>query len=134
MADVDRFKQVNDTRGHQVGDEVLSEAARRMKSVMRNYDLVGRYGGEEFLVVLPGCGLDGALAQAERIREAISSQPFRVQGSSFGITCSLGVSWRAGATAEDATGLIREADLALYQAKALGRNRVESYAFQLVEV
>src|SRR6185312_8665134 len=101
----DRFKQVNDTRGHQVGDEVLSEAARRMKSVMRNYDLVGRYGGEEFLVVLPGCGLDGALAQAERIREVISSQPFRVHGSALGVTCSLGVSWRTGATPEDAAGL-----------------------------
>src|SRR5580692_2076088 len=75
MADVDRYKQVNDTRGHQAGDAVLREVAHRMKSVMRNYDAVGRYGGEEFVVVLPGGDGDGALAQAERIRDAIGSAP-----------------------------------------------------------
>jgi two-component system cell cycle response regulator len=128
MADADRFKQINDTRGHQAGDSVLREIAYRMKSVMRNYDAVGRYGGEEFLVVLPGCDCDGAYTQAERIREAIGIDPFRAQGDVFGITCSLGFSWRAMASPEDADALIREADLALYQAKARGRNRVECYA------
>jgi two-component system cell cycle response regulator len=128
MADADRFKQINDTRGHQAGDSVLREIAYRMKSVMRNYDAVGRYGGEEFLVVLPGCDGDGAYAQAERIREAVGLDPFRAQGDTFGITCSLGFSWRAMASPEDADALIREADLALYQAKAHGRNRVEGYA------
>src|SRR5580698_5239149 len=90
MADADRFKQINDTRGHQAGDSVLREIAHRMKSVIRNYDAVGRYGGEEFLIVLPGCDGDGAYTQAERIREAIGIDPFRAQGDVFGITCSLG--------------------------------------------
>jgi two-component system cell cycle response regulator len=132
MADVDRFKLINDTRGHQVGDAVLREVARRMKSAMRNYDAVGRYGGEEFLVVLPGCDGDGGLAQAERIREAIGSEPFRAQGHDLNITCSLGISWRNHALPEDADALIREADMALYHAKANGRNRVESYIPDLV--
>jgi diguanylate cyclase (GGDEF)-like protein len=128
MVDADRFKQINDTRGHQTGDSVLQEIAHRMKGVMRNYDAVGRYGGEEFLVVLPGCDGEGALVQAERIREAIGAEPFQAQGNVFGITCSLGFSWRAFASPEDADALIREADLALYQAKANGRDRVECYA------
>ena len=133
MADVDRFKQINDTRGHQAGDEVLREAAHRMKSAMRNYDAVGRYGGEEFLMVLPGCDGDGALAQAERICDVIGGEPFRATGSVFGVTCSLGVSWRDLASPEDADMLIREADLAMYNAKAGGRNRVECYAPELAE-
>ena len=133
MADVDRFKQVNDTRGHQAGDEVLREVAHRMKSAMRSYDAVGRYGGEEFLVVLPGCGGDDALAQAERIRDAIGLELFRAAGSVFGVNCSLGVSWRDLASPEDASALIREADVALYNAKALGRNRVECYAPELAK-
>ncbi len=132
MADVDRFKQINDTRGHQAGDEVLREVAHRMKSAMRNYDAVGRYGGEEFLVVLPGCDGDGAFAQADRIREAIGMELFRAQGNAFAITCSLGISWRRLASPEDADALIREADLALYCAKAHGRNCVESYIPELV--
>ncbi len=103
-----------------------------MKSAMRNYDAVGRYGGEEFLVVLPGCDGDGAFAQADRIREAIGMQLFRAQGNAFAITCSLGISWRRLASPEDADALIREADLALYCAKAHGRNCVESYIPELV--
>ncbi|MGA3235945.1 MAG: diguanylate cyclase [Bryobacteraceae bacterium] len=133
MADVDCFKQINDTRGHQAGDEVLRELAHRMKSAMRSYDAVGRYGGEEFLVVLPGCDGAGALAQAERIRSVIGGEPFRAGGSVFGITCSLGISWRDPASPEDADALISEADLALYNAKARGRNRVESHAPVLAE-
>jgi len=134
MADVDRFKQINDTSGHQTGDEILREMAHRMKSVMRNYDVVGRYGGEEFLVVLPSCGADGARAQAERIRDAIGSEPFRAGNRAFGITCSLGIAWRDLTSPEDADALIREADLALYNAKARGRNRVECYAPVLMGV
>jgi diguanylate cyclase (GGDEF)-like protein len=134
MADIDRFKQINDTRGHQAGDEVLREAASRMKSIMRNYDAVGRYGGEEFLVVLPGCGIEGAISEAERLREIIGATPFRTQGHSMGITCSLGLSWRDMASPGDADKLIREADIALYRAKTGGRNRVETYADELVGV
>jgi diguanylate cyclase (GGDEF)-like protein len=134
MADVDRFKHINDTRGHQAGDEVLREVAHRMKSAIRNYDAVGRYGGEEFLVVLPGCDGNGGFTQAERIREAIAAEMFRAQGNILGVTCSLGISWRSPAAPEDANALIREADLALYHAKARGRNRVESYIPELVGV
>jgi len=134
MADVDRFKHINDTRGHQAGDEVLREVAHRMKSAIRNYDAVGRYGGEEFLVVLPGCDGAGGFTQAERIREAIAAEMFRAQGHVLGVTCSLGISWRSPAAPQDADALIREADLALYHAKARGRNRVESYIPELVEV
>src|SRR5580658_1416589 len=134
MADVDHFKVVNDTRGHQAGDEVLRETAQRMKSEMRNYDAVGRYGGEEFLVVLPGCDGDGAVAQAERIRKVVEAELVRAQGSDFRVTCSLGIAWRKLAAPEDADALIREADLALYHAKANGRNCVETYAPELVVV
>jgi two-component system, cell cycle response regulator len=104
-----------------------------MKSAMRNYDAVGRYGGEEFLVVLPGCDGDGARAQAERICEVVGTVPFRATGSVFGVTCSLGVAWRDLASPEDGDMLIREADLAMYNAKAAGRNRVECYAPALAE-
>jgi two-component system cell cycle response regulator len=134
MADVDRFKQINDTHGHQAGDDVLREVARRMRSAMRNYDAVGRYGGEEFLVLLPGCGADGALAQAERICNVIRSEPFHAAGSFFSVTCSLGVSWRDATSQDDADAMIREADLALNNAKRRGRNRVECYVREFADL
>jgi diguanylate cyclase (GGDEF)-like protein len=126
MMDIDHFKNVNDTRGHQAGDAVLQETAQRMKSTIRSYDSLGRYGGEEFLIVLPGCDGEDAIRQGERIRDAVASQPFVYKGASFTSTCSAGVSWRPQATLDDATELIREADMALYRAKAGGRNRVET--------
>jgi diguanylate cyclase (GGDEF)-like protein len=132
MSDIDRFKSVNDTRGHQAGDDVLREAAQRMKAAVRGYDSVGRYGGEEFLIVLPGCDAEGARAQAERIRESFSSEPFHARGETVPVTCSFGVAWREVASPEDADALIREADVALYVAKGKGRNRVEGYAGDLV--
>ena len=128
MSDIDRFKSVNDTCGHQAGDEILREAAQRMKSAMRPYDAVGRYGGEEFLIVLPGCDGAGAVAQAERIRETIAKEPFCARDICMPVTASFGVAWRDKVNPADADSLIREADLALYAAKAHGRNRVESYA------
>lgn len=134
MCDVDCFKSVNDTHGHQAGDEILRETAQRMKSAVRAYDIVGRYGGEEFLVVLPRCDAEGALRQAERLREAFSSEPFRAMGRLLPVTCSFGVSWREQASLRDAEMLIREADMALYAAKANGRNRVELFAEDLTEV
>jgi diguanylate cyclase (GGDEF)-like protein len=127
LSDVDRFKSINDTYGHQAGDAVLHETAQRMKSAMRRYDFIGRYGGEEFLIVLPGCDGSGAYAQAERIRLAMSQELFTLGANAVSVTCSVGVSWRAEPSQFDATALIREADLALYTAKARGRNRVESF-------
>jgi two-component system cell cycle response regulator len=126
IADFDFFKTVNDTHGHLAGDAVLREGARRMQSVVRRYDALGRYGGEEFLVVLPGCDPAAGHAQASRLREAISAEPFSVGGASLRVTCSFGVSCRANPTIAQVDALIREADLALYAAKRRGRDRVET--------
>lgn len=122
MLDLDRFKSINDVHGHLIGDMVLREAAQRMRAAGRRYDSVGRYGGEEFLVVLPGCGLDDARSQAERLRETIAATPFASDSQPLRVTISVGVSC---AHDHDADILIREADEALYRAKSLGRNRVE---------
>jgi two-component system cell cycle response regulator len=123
MADLDHFKDVNDTYGHIAGDGVLREAARRMKGSVRPYDLVGRYGGEEFLMVLPGCAEDGALNTAQRIRERISGEPFNTSEGLVPVTVSLGISVSDGS--EDPEKVILAADAALYRAKKSGRNRVE---------
>ena len=125
LADIDRFKQVNDTCGHAAGDAVLRETAAAMKSAIRSYDAIGRYGGEEFLIVLSGCDETAAHNRAERIREAVYSAPLTACQAGP-ITCSIGVAWRAEAGATDADALIQEADRALYFAKGRGRNRVES--------
>jgi diguanylate cyclase (GGDEF)-like protein len=126
LVDLDRFKQINDTHGHLAGDAVLREAARRMKGAVRRYDAVGRYGGEEFLIVLPGCSLSDAGAQAERIRLSVCGEPFHTTGGALPVTCSIGVACRPAPSPVDAANLVREADLALYRAKDNGRNRVEA--------
>ncbi|MGA2271560.1 MAG: diguanylate cyclase [Bryobacteraceae bacterium] len=128
MADLDRFKLVNDAHGHLAGDAVLREAARRMKSVIRRYDSIGRYGGEEFLIVLPGCDGSAARAQAERFRGALAAEPITAAGQSLRITCSIGVSASTSASACTTDTLVRDADLALYQAKDRGRNRVDTFS------
>jgi diguanylate cyclase (GGDEF)-like protein len=124
MVDLDHFKLVNDTHGHLAGDAVLRETARRMKASVRPYDPVGRYGGEEFLIVLPGCDGPTAQAQAERFREAMASEPVHIGGQSIRVTCSIGVSASTGLSASSGDSLVHEADLALYQAKNRGRNQV----------
>jgi two-component system, cell cycle response regulator len=121
MVDLDRFKAVNDTHGHLAGDAVLREAASRLKSAARRYDSVGRYGGEEFLVVLPGCEAAAAGAQAERLREAMAGTPFRADSRPLAITCSIGLRCTSECAPEF---LVRDADDALYQAKSQGRNCV----------
>ena len=128
LADLDHFKAVNDTFGHFAGDAVLREFARRMQSATRPYDAVGRYGGEEFLIVLPGCEADAARVQAERVREAVAAGPFAAVAQSIAVTCSIGVSCRARPSLSDTDPLVRDADMALYAAKDHGRNRVEACA------
>ena len=127
MVDLDHFKQINDTYGHQAGDAVLREVACRMKAGARRYDAMGRYGGEEFLVVLPGCDEASGHAQAERLRHSISDTPVQLGDREIPVTCSVGLTWR---TTPDPTAdsLIQEADTALYAAKSGGRNRVEAFS------
>jgi len=123
MLDLDDFKQVNDTYGHQAGDEVLQELCRRLRSSIRPYDSIGRYGGEEFLVVFPETTARQAQRQAERIREVVEQDPFEVQGGEERtITVSIGV---ANYTQkEELNQLISRADAALYRAKRGGKNKV----------
>ncbi len=124
IADLDRFKHINDDYGHLAGDAVLREAACRMRSAVRCYDPIGRYGGEEFLIVLAGCDGESALQQAERLREGIGQQPFAAGDGFVEVTCSIGVASRDHTDPIDAASLMREADQALYFAKRSGRNRV----------
>jgi two-component system cell cycle response regulator len=123
MADVDHFKRVNDVHGHQAGDLVLEEVAARFMRVVRPHDGVGRYGGEEFLIVVPGYEVGGAPLLGERLRAAVAAEPFVHEGVSIPVTASFGIAlYEAGARPE---ALIEAADLALYRAKGSGRNRVE---------
>ncbi len=125
MVDIDHFKRVNDRLGHSAGDAALREAAACMAGALRSVDTVGRFGGEEFLVLLPGDSLAQARACAERLREAVARlRPPALGGGA--ITVSLGVAqYRSG---DDAQSLLARADAALYRAKAGGRNRVEDQA------
>ncbi len=124
LADLDHFKRVNDTYGHMAGDAVLREAARRMQAGLRRYDSLGRYGGEEFLVILPGCQGSGALARAERLLGAFREKPFALPGTALPVTCSVGVSWTETPVPQQAAMLVRLADEALYAAKKNGRDCV----------
>jgi two-component system cell cycle response regulator len=116
---------VNDQFGHMAGDAVLRQAAARMRASVRRYDAVGRYGGEEFLMVLPGCELPAGLALAERIRDAIDAECFRAGDAEIKLTCSLGAACAIPPAMPQADDLVRQADAALYRAKRQGRNRVE---------
>jgi diguanylate cyclase (GGDEF)-like protein len=122
LADVDHFKRVNDSRGHLAGDEVLRQAAQRMQSVLRPYDAVGRYGGEEFLAVLPGCDARATQSLAERLRACIEAAPMALDDGPLRVTMSLGATAWDGTEPAEASELLRAADEALYRAKAAGRN------------
>jgi diguanylate cyclase (GGDEF)-like protein len=124
MADIDHFKRINDTYGHQAGDTLLRSFARRLSGALRSSDRIARYGGEEFLVV--AVGADGAIGAeiGERLRAAVAGQPFDLAGISVAITASFGVAAR-NAAAEPADEIVARADTALYAAKEHGRNRVE---------
>lgn len=123
LVDVDDFKKINDHYGHASGDAVLVTAVQRIALTLRSYDIVGRYGGEEFLVVAPGCDLEVARRLAERIRAAIGDEPIDLGEESTTITASLGVT--LGTPQSDPEFLVELADTAMYQAKRNGRNRVE---------
>jgi two-component system cell cycle response regulator len=122
MLDLDHFKNINDTYGHLTGDMVLKEVTHRISQVIRSYDLVGRYGGEEFLIVLPSCDKPQVLNSAERMRTAVAGAPVLAASSEIRVTVSIGGTVASGgATSEkEPLGI---ADAALYQAKNAGRNR-----------
>jgi diguanylate cyclase (GGDEF)-like protein len=128
MADVDFFKQVNDTHGHLVGDAVLQEVGRRLASSLRTYDSVGRYGGEEFLIIVPGADASNLAVAAERLRRRIADQPIATSAGPLSVTVSLGLTVAQAIESRlvEPEALLRAADAALYSAKARGRNRVEA--------
>ncbi|HET9908011.1 MAG TPA: sensor domain-containing diguanylate cyclase, partial [Anaerolineales bacterium] len=123
MLDLDHFKQINDTYGHPAGDDVLQEFARRCKSSIREIDLIGRYGGEELMIILPETNLATALQIAERICDVVAEQPIKAQDGEINCTVSVGVAEKDENTTHLET-LIARADQAMYIAKHKGRNRV----------
>lgn len=131
LLDIDHFKPVNDKYGHQVGDKVLCEVARKIDRVIRGSDTAFRFGGEEFLVLLPGANAVQAAQVAERLRAAIGNEPVVVDGSRLSLTASFGVV-ECRVDEESWDGSLRRADEALYQAKRAGRNRVMPVPLALV--
>lgn len=128
LVDLDHFKNVNDTYGHLCGDEVLQVVTRRMKECIRPYDVLGRYGGEEFLIVASAADKNGTITLAERIRSAIEATPIMTQAGEVRVTASLGTAVSTPALNGDVQKLLRLADRALYAAKDKGRNRCEFVA------
>ena len=124
FCDLDHFKRVNDEHGHPVGDEVLRETARRLTAGVRPYDAVGRYGGEEFLLLLIGCDAVNGKERAEQIRAAVGNSPVATQQGPVAVTMSIGVVASCDWGQTGSEQLLQEVDNALYQAKAAGRNRV----------
>ena len=128
LADIDHFKRVNDTMGHAAGDEVLKQVASRLKADLRPYDLLGRYGGEEFIIILPGCSIEVGARRPNEIRELVAKGPLKTAFGSTLATVSMGVTatpaTRGGSIAE----LLYEADTSLYAAKRNGRNRIEIFS------
>lgn len=122
MADIDHFKKVNDTYGHLAGDEVLKEVASRLKTSLRGFDIVGRYGGEEFMLILHSANLSTAKAIAQRIRSRIMATPVDLPDTLLDVTLSLGVA--LAQDSDSAESLVERADRALYRAKHNGRNQV----------
>jgi diguanylate cyclase (GGDEF)-like protein len=122
MCDVDHFKRVNDTYGHQAGDEVLRAVTSLLQAQLRDYDCVGRYGGEEFLLINPGAAKQGEAGLYERLCARVSGAGMLTRRGTISITVSIGVAAATGESTVDT--LLADADAALYRAKAEGRNRV----------
>jgi diguanylate cyclase (GGDEF)-like protein len=125
LIDLDHFKRINDTYGHLAGDRVLREAAAAMAGAIRPYDAVGRYGGEEFLMLLPGCDRINAVSHAERIRLALSDIAVGTSSGDVHFTASFGVTVVDHGSQTDVQVAVNAADSALYAAKRAGRDRVE---------
>jgi two-component system, cell cycle response regulator len=135
MADLDHFKHINDTFGHLAGDAVLAEVGRRIDQQIRSQDSAGRYGGEEFLIVLPGCDLESAYQRGDALRTYLGQSEVQTTRGPISISASVGVAVYHGADRAGTDQVIGAADAALYQAKKLGRNRVavaEPFAFATV--
>ena len=126
LGDLDHFKSINDNYGHLVGDQVLREVARRLLHSVRSYDFVGRYGGEEFLVVLNNCAPNSAATRADEIRKNMCTRPIQTDAGLLEITMSLGLLLSSEWGHRPADELLREVDAALYAAKAAGRNCVHA--------
>jgi diguanylate cyclase (GGDEF)-like protein len=124
LFDLDFFKRINDSHGHRAGDIVLKEAVRRAQIELRPYDVLGRYGGEEFMVLLPGCELRAGAVVAERLRKCIAEAPFEIDKLSIDVTASFGIVC-SSQPHNSLEMLVDAADSALYRAKANGRNRIE---------
>ena len=124
IGDLDHFKAVNDTHGHLAGDSVLQEVTRRIQAAIRLYDAVGRYGGEEFLILLPGCDAAATMDKAEQLRNAIVQRPIETPAGLLRVTISLGAVSTANWPLDTASQILHMADAALYHAKQEGRNRV----------
>ena len=127
LGDVDHFKSVNDTLGHLFGDEALREIGRRLRAQLRVYDGVGRYGGEEFLMILPICDLPNTLLRANELRECIATTPVVCSGEQRLITMSMGIAVSNTDGKNDMEALLNQADAGLYAAKENGRNRIEHF-------
>ncbi len=124
MIDADNFKTINDTFGHQAGDGVLAEIAARIRKAVRDFDSVGRYGGEEFIVVLSNCDIEAAKLVCERIRASVADEPITENAVPIHATVSIGLAYYNGEL-DSIERIVGAADAALYRAKNLGRNRVE---------
>ena len=131
LIDIDHFKRINDTHGHAAGDAVLQEVARRIATGLRPPDIFGRYGGEEFLFILPQCGQAEAIQVAERVRQCVSATTVEGAFGQVQITISIGVASISASSQESANGLLERADAALYAAKRAGRDRVTAAKLDL---
>jgi two-component system cell cycle response regulator len=131
LADLDHFKRINDSFGHLAGDVVLTEVGKRIKGGLRNYDGAGRYGGEEFLVILPGCDLGHTILRCEGLRELICSHEVRTSAGPVRVTVSIGATVADCVHTYSSESLLRAADTALYRAKDRGRDRVEAHDAKL---